>query len=98
MEEKVVEGNTVKTTIIYIDSTTKSPGRYSVPITITYNSKYISTLNLDFEIDNDGYVELTYSNSAFVWDDINQSYTPDSISITANSYDINDAKYTGSYT
>lgn len=98
MEEKVVEGNTIKTTTIYIDSTTKSPGRYSVPITITYNSKYISTLNLDFEIDNDGYVELTYSNSAFVWDDINQSYTPDSISITANSYDINDAKYTGSYT
>ena len=84
---------------IYIDNkTTKSPGRYSVPITITYNSKYISTLNLDFEIDNDGYVELTYSNSAFVWDDINQSYTPDSISITANSYDINNAKYTGSYT
>ena len=98
MEEKVVEGNTIKTPIIHIDSTTKSPGRYSVPITITYDSKYISTLNLDFEIDNDGYVELTYSNSAFVWNDINQSYTPDSISITANSYDINDVKYTGSYT
>ena len=53
---------------------------------------------VSFEIDNDGYVELTYSNSAFVWDDINQSYTPDSISITANSYDTNNAKYTGSYT
>lgn len=89
---------TTKISKIYIDSTTKSPGRYSVPITITYDSKYIYTLNLDFEIDNDGYVELTYSNSAFVWDDINQSYTPDSISITANSYDINDVKYTGSYT
>lgn len=90
---------TTKISKIYIDNkTTKSPGRYSVPITITYDSKYISTLNLDFEIDNDGYVELTYSNSAFVWDDINQSYTPDSISITANSYDINDVKYTGSYT
>lgn len=90
---------TTKISKIYIDDkTTKSPGRYSVPITITYDSKYISTLNLDFEIDNDGYVELTYSNSAFVWNDINQSYTPNSISITANSYDINNAKYTGSYT
>lgn len=98
VEEKIEGENTIKTSIIYIDSTTKSPGRYSVPITITYDSKYISTLNLDFEIDNDGYVELTYSNSAFVWNDINQSYTPDSISITANSYDINDVKYTGSYT